>query len=115
MKIRSGFVSNSSSSSFIIIGKKLKSYDEALEVCKTHEVYAIGEYLSEGADVFECTLEILKYLADNNYDFPLYRCDKFIYDGGEVSVRLNGEYDIVSGILDNSSSCNLDEVMERYT
>lgn len=51
MKTRNGFVTNSSSSSFVIIGKRVKDYNE-VDLSKARYV-ALGSYLNEGQDVFE--------------------------------------------------------------
>lgn len=64
MKIRIGFVSNSSSSSFIIIGTRLnckESREQAEELISKGKLYAYAgdEYDSEGADFFLFTKEML--------------------------------------------------------
>lgn len=49
MKIRQGFVSNSSSSSFVIIGKEIDWKDAD----KHENVWFIGNYLCDGKEAFE--------------------------------------------------------------
>jgi len=56
MKHRNGFVSNSSSSSFIAIGKTV-TLDE---INLKKQTIFIGEYLNEGKDIVEVTPSLLK-------------------------------------------------------
>ena len=45
MKVRQGFVSNSSSSSFVIAFNSVELNDVSV---KTHNLYGLGKYLSDG-------------------------------------------------------------------
>ena len=64
MKVRSGFVSNSSSSSFIIIGEADISFNKALQ-SKKETIYVEGQgVVEEGMDVFLLTDEIREHLAE---------------------------------------------------
>jgi len=65
VKIRSGFVSNSSSSSFIVIGEILKRKDITENLIATGKVYFRGTCLAEGFDFFQVTQEIFKYAQKN--------------------------------------------------
>jgi hypothetical protein len=61
MKIRLGFVSNSSSSSFIVVGSKLSHGDafrQAEELIKAGRLYAEGSWCCEGVDFFKVTQEM---------------------------------------------------------
>ena len=58
MKIRQGFVSNSSSSSFVICGKKLADLPPKYDF----HLYARGTWLNEGVDFFNVTPEIYKFI-----------------------------------------------------
>ena len=68
MKTRIGFVSNSSSSSFVIIGKKISLKDIKKQ---KRDVYMIGDYMNEGTDV--------ALLSDKMKDFILENQGKFYY------------------------------------
>ncbi len=65
MKIRTGFVSNSSSSSFIITGKDVK-FDE-IDFNNLNNIKVCGEYLSDGQDIFDLTQEIYDIINSDRY------------------------------------------------
>jgi len=65
MKIRQGFVSNSSSSSFVIMGIE-RDLDYIMNHEMKNKVIMFGEYLSDGMDVIELTPEIKEMIAQNS-------------------------------------------------
>ena len=67
MKIRNGFVSNSSSSSFIVIGRKIYNHDVKKEVQKGKDIYCIGDCFGDGEDFFQITDEMARILPDFYY------------------------------------------------
>ena len=62
MKIRQGFVSNSSSSSFVIFCKPISRKD-IFSKKNTYPIYAQSDYGNEGIEFFELTPEMLDYIA----------------------------------------------------
>lgn len=95
MKVRNGFVSNSSSSSFIV------TYDEivSIENVDLHdgEYYALGDYLVEGLDYFkidgEKWLETLTKIYYHN-DFTIFKNPKCIAYDSDVLItnEMVGKY-----------------------
>lgn len=74
MKIRNGFVSNSSSSSFIVFADKIeRPSDLTAEDLKNNNIRIIGKDLCEGTDFFEIkNKQMLEYAQKNEY---LRRCE----------------------------------------
>lgn len=61
MKIRVDFVTNSSSSSFVIVGREVKISEIDLNDNNTY--YCAGMELGDGQDIFEMDEELLSYLT----------------------------------------------------
>ena len=74
MKIRSGFVSNSSSSSFIILGSSTAPLDRAqtVELLKTNpdaRILVVGASMNEGNDVFFLDKRMIDFILDHEERF----------------------------------------------
>lgn len=117
MKIRNGFVSNSSSSSFIVVYKDLKTSDidyitenmKVPEHLKGKVELLTNKCLSDGYDVVDVTDEILKCIlenADNLIDW--YTTS--IYDIIEVIKKV--EFDFV--ITQDLVGCKIASYEEDY-
>ena len=78
MKIRSGFVSNSSSSSFVVFCRPI-SYKDAMAGKYKHLLYGDGNSC-DGRDFFQITKEMLDYIKTNGIS---HKID--FYDVAELS------------------------------
>lgn len=126
MKIRSGFVSNSSSSSFVALATPININDITTEMIKKCEVITFGSEISEGIDMIEINSEDMikffklfpKYHDDWGSDeFCFWKVIKSGEDGFTFNKsELHGEqYEIISKIIDQHSSTDLSTLIERYT
>ncbi len=78
MKIRSGFVSNSSSSSFLIFGERVDGH-ELLDKWD-NDIWMAGKYVGEGTDVFLLTPEMIDLIIKNGLRHRLfYKAYKTFY------------------------------------
>lgn len=96
MKIRQGFVSNSSSSSFIVFGRNIDIKDITPSIIKEKEIICLGKELSDGQDIFYIEnidmLAFLKALNELGRDIE--------YDMEFIEVYSVGGFDEYSGELD---------------
>lgn len=66
MKTRNGFVSNSSSSSFILFGNPIDVADIKIKDIEEGRIVASGTYLGEGYDLFVLSPEIFEIIGAGN-------------------------------------------------
>ena len=74
MKIRSGFVSNSSSSSFCFVGREV-SCDEANKLIDKEDLYIYGKDLSDAKDIMIATKELLELSKSSSLGVFLFLSD----------------------------------------
>ena len=128
MKTRQGFVSNSSSSSFVIIGKEIKSSKLTEATFKGKNITAIGGGLYEGSLVMKMDWKMYQFFQEHAKEFEefdgfshityyetffnsteLGTINKKDLPDGVLSV-ITGEYDHASP----SSIAELKEYLEEY-
>jgi hypothetical protein len=116
VKIRNDFVTNSSSSSFVIIGKKVNGYNE-IDLSKSKYV-VIGDFLSDGYDIFDVDKNILEALPYLRYeDMAIIEVYQEIY-GDDIFNEVVNPYTegvrLWSGERDYHGSYGKQDVEERY-
>lgn len=86
MKYRMGFVSNSSSSSFVILGEKIDDFEYITPILvKSGKIWVEGAEFGEGYDVFQLTPEIYKELKKHINDTV---SDKMFGENQTLNERL---------------------------
>ena len=118
MKVRLGFVSNSSSSSFAILCRSM-DFDK-IENLKNISV--VGDYFEEGEDYFPLTKEIFDYMKEHKddvnlkFDFEFYEVFVEASDG-ESEIKkssLPNEFIIKTMKVDQNGTSDLEDFIENY-
>lgn len=123
MKTRQGFVSNSSSSSFVLIGRALNDSELTEETFKTKNIQGVGGYLYEGQLVMEMNWEMYQFIKENQEKFE--NMDGFdslgyyevVYDTTEYGTinkddLPDGELAIITGEMDHHSPNSVGDLKE---
>ncbi len=92
MKIRNGFVSNSSSSNFIVIGNRVAYYNVDPADVKAGNIYIEGENLySDAIDFFQATQKMINLIKKeaNLHNVEIYKIHKIISEDEEFKIVKN--------------------------
>ena len=111
MKARQGFVSNSSSSSFVICGERISMNDVVLGSGKKYVAIESG-YSDEGYSLYEVTKEFLELVPFINGDYEIWDVAFSCYEGGEITVEA-GTYKLEMLEVSYHRS-ELDDMAEYY-
>lgn len=85
MKIRQGFVSNSSSSSFVVFGKTIRYNEITSELIKNKKIYAVSEgECCDGMDVFPINQTMFDLYIKYGGKLDFYYVDAMINGDGIV-------------------------------
>jgi hypothetical protein len=118
MKIRNGFVSNSSSSSFLVFGRTI--FQHNLDIDKLENIYARGENQNEGENYFPLTKEIFKYMQlrgiTNDFEF-IKQYFSFDFENGDPTIKrkdLPEEFTVYGFMIAQSTIETVEDFKKYY-
>ncbi len=120
MKVRSGFVSNSSSSSFVVIGEHIEFSDLTKEIVENKNIMGFGKWLESGMDVFNLCVQVYDLLKENpklldEVGFDFYEVYKASENGGDFKRdELPEKFSVKATEADHSSSEDLKRFIDNY-
>lgn len=125
MKIRKGFVSNSSSSSFVVLGNYISLSDITLDLIKNHEIYFLGNWMSDGQDIVQIETEEQFYFfkhfirddGDGNFVLsyiPVNECDSLTPNVINKYIDGDTQFKLLNFEKDYYTSETFDRLKEVY-